>query len=218
MNAMYLPSHFEEARQDVLHDFMRTHPFALLVTQGEPGLDANAVPFLLDAHRGPLGTLRAHVARANPVWQDARRDADSLVVFQGPQAYVSPAWYATKAQTGKVVPTWNYLMVEARGRLRIHDDADWVRQLVGELTTVHEAARDTPWSVTDAPAHYIDTMLRAIVGIELELTSLRGKWKASQNRSAADRDGVAKGLSAVNRDDAQDMSRQVRYPGMPGDR
>ncbi len=208
---MYLPTHFEECRPDVLHRLLHEHPLGLLVTQGDGGLDANPIPFLLDPERGPHGTLRGHVARANPVWREARTDVASLVVFQGPQAYVSPAWYASKAETGKVVPTWNYVMVQARGRLVVRDDAAWLRRLVGELTARHESARPVAWQVDDAPADYIDAMLRAIVGIEIELSALTGKWKVSQNRSAADRDGVARGLAAAPPapDDAHAMAALV---------
>ena len=205
---MYLPSHFEESRAEVLHQLMRTHPLGLLVTQSTPHaegapapIEANALPFHLDAARGPHGTLVAHVARANPVWREARTDAEALVVFQGPQAYISPGWYATKAETGKVVPTWNYVLVEARGRLIVRDDAAWVHALVSTLTDLHEAARPAPWKVTDAPADYIAVTQRAIVGIEVELSSLKGKWKVSQNRSAADRAGVVQGLTAIGRED-----------------
>lgn len=211
---MYLPAHFEESRPEVLHALMRRHPLGLLITQsatptgGEPpAVEANALPFHVEPARGPHGTLVAHVARANPVWREARTDADVLVVFQGPQAYVSPGWYATKADTGKVVPTWNYVLVEARGRLVVRDDAAWVHALVSGLTDVHEASRPVPWKVADAPADYIAATQRAIVGIEIELTSLRGKWKVSQNRSAADRAGVAQGLAAIGRDDAAALVR-----------
>lgn len=205
---MYLPSHFEESRAEVLHQLMRTHPLGLLVTQARQHADsapapieANALPFHLDAARGPHGTLVAHVARANPVWHEARTDAEVMVVFQGPQAYISPGWYATKAESGKVVPTWNYVLVEARGRLIVRDDAAWVHALVSTLTDLHEAARPAPWKVTDAPADYIAATQRAIVGIEVELTSLKGKWKVSQNRSLADRASVVRGLTAIGRDD-----------------
>ncbi|HEX6703245.1 MAG TPA: FMN-binding negative transcriptional regulator [Albitalea sp.] len=208
---MYLPAHFDERRPEVLHALVRSHPLGLMVTQDAHGeLAANTVPFLLDPERGPHGTLRAHVARANPVWRDARTDSASLVVFQGPQAYVSPNWYAAKAESGKVVPTWNYVMVQARGRVRFVDDAAWLRTLVGELTDRHEAGHPAPWKVDDAPADYVATMLRAIVGIEIPLDSLVGKWKVSQNRSADDRAGVVAGLAS---DGAQAMARQVARPG-----
>ena len=206
---MYLPSHFEENRLDILQQTLRSHPLGLLLTLGANGIEANAIPFLFDAERGPHGTLRGHVARANPVWREARADVPATVVFQGPQAYVSPAWYATKAETGKVVPTWNYVMVQARGPLTVIDDAAWLRRLVGELTARHEGPRAAPWKVDDAPPDYIDTMLRAIVGIEIPLESLQGKWKVSQNRPAADRAGVVQGLAESN----AAMAAQVRAPG-----
>lgn len=192
---MYAPRHFEETRPEVLHELVRTHPLGLLVTQDAGDeLSANPVPFLLEHDAAGRAVLRAHVARANPVWQAARRDVDSLVVFQGPQAYISPGWYATKAEHGKVVPTWNYVMVQARGRLQVHEDAPWLLSLVTRLTQRHEAALPRPWAVADAPADFIDGMLRAIVGIEIPLDALVGKWKVSQNRSSADREGVAAGL------------------------
>lgn len=192
---MYLPAHFEETRPEVLHELVRTHPLGLLVTSGPAGLQANPVPFMLDPGTdGAAPVLRAHVARANPVWREARTDVESLVVFQGPQAYISPSLYPTKAATGKVVPTWNYVMVQARGTLRIVDEAPWLHALVTRLTDRHEAKRAAPWAVSDAPGDYIDTMLRAIVGIEITLSALTGKWKVSQNRNAADRGGVVDGL------------------------
>jgi transcriptional regulator len=193
---MYLPTHFEETRHEVLHELVRTHPLGLLITLGPAGLQANPVPFMLDAGGDGATVLRAHVARANPVWREARTDVEALVVFQGPQAYISPSMYPTKAATGKVVPTWNYVMVQARGTLRVVDDAPWLHALVNRLTDRHEASRAVPWAVSDAPADYVDTMLRAIVGIEITLNALTGKWKVTQNRSAADRDGVVHGLRA----------------------
>ena len=194
---MYLPAHFEETRPEVLHALVHDHPLGLLVTRDAAGeLAANSVPCILDADpAGGPGILRAHVARANPLWRAARGDVDTLVVFQGEQAYISPAFYPSKAEHGKVVPTWNYVMVQARGRLRAVEDTDWLRAFVTRLTERHEAPRAQPWAVSDAPADYIATMLRAIVGIEIVLSSLTGKWKVSQNRSAPDREGVARGLA-----------------------
>ena len=206
---MYLPTHFEETRAEVLHAAVRAHPLGLLVTHGAGGLDANPIPFMLDVDDAGQATLRGHVARANPLWREAR-DTDTLVVFQGPQAYVSPGWYPTKAETGKVVPTWNYVVVQARGPLRVHDDAAWLHALVSRLTDHHEAPRATPWAVSDAPDDYIATMLRAIVGIEIPLAALTGKWKTSQNRNAADRDGVARGLAELGTEDATAMVPLVR--------
>ena len=210
---MYLPAHFAESRPEVLATLVRSHPFGLLVTQsGDGGVDANSIPFVLDpGSPGTLGVLRGHVGRANPLWQTARGDVDSLVVFQGPQGYVSPAWYPSKAEHGKVVPTWNYVMVQARGKLRAIDDADWLRGFVTRLTERHEGGRDAPWAVSDAPADYVATMLRAIVGIEITLTSLTGKWKVSQNRPAADRAGVVAGLTREDGDPA--LAREVESPG-----
>jgi transcriptional regulator len=200
---MYLPAHFAETRPEPLHELIGKHPLGMLVTMSDAGLQANPVPFVLDADpAGGPGILRAHVARANPLWRETRGDVESLVVFQGPQAYISPGWYPSKLEHGKAVPTWNYVMVQARGTLRAIDDADWVRAFVTRLTTRHEAVQAKPWAVTDAPPEFIDTMVRAIVGIEITLTALTGKWKVSQNRSIADRGGVAAGLHAAGLADA----------------
>ena len=207
---MYLPSHFEESRAEVLHAALRAHPLGLLITQGESGLAANPIPFMLDVADDGSRVLRGHVARANPLWREARGDVDSLIVFQGPQAYVSPGWYATKAETGKVVPTWNYVMVQARGPLRVKDDAAWLHALVTRLTERHETPQAAPWAVSDAPTDYIATMLRAIVGIEIPVSSLTGKWKVSQNRNMADREGVVRGLSEQGTADAAAMAQLVR--------
>jgi transcriptional regulator len=216
---MYLPTHFEETRVDVMHTLMRAQPLALLVTLSDAGLQANPLPFLIDPEPAPFGTLRGHVARANPLWRESRLDVDSLVVFQGPQAYVSPSFYPSKAEHGKVVPTWNYVTVQARGRLRAVDEAAWVHALVQRLTETHEAARATPWAVRDAPDDYIATMLRAIVGIEIVLTGLVGKWKVSQNRGTADRQGVARGLlhsvTSEGGTEAEQMARLVGLGGAP---
>ncbi len=198
---MYLPSHFEETRPAVLRALLRQHPLGLLITQDAVGAPvANAIPFLLDAERGEFGTLVGHVARANPVWQPPAAGLvapQALVVFQGPDGYISPNGYPSKADHGKVVPTWNYAMVQARGPLRVLDDAATTRALVTRLTAHHEAAQRQPWAVTDAPDDYIDAMVRAIVCIEIPLTSLVGKYKLSQNRSAADRAGVVANLQTA---------------------
>ncbi len=210
---MYLPPHFAESRPNVLRGFIAAQPLGLLVTLNRAGgIDANSVPFFLDAADDAApGVLRAHVARANPLWKEARDDVDALVVFQGPHGYVSPGWYPSKAEHGKVVPTWNYIMVQARGRLRAVDDKAWLRAFVTRLTDHHEGGRATPWAVTDAPADFIEATLGAIVGIEIVLSSLVGKWKVSQNRSAADRAGVVDGLLR-ERDDAA-LAAEVRTPG-----
>ena len=219
---MYQPAHFVESRPEVLHRLVREHPFGLLVTDGASGLAANGMPFLLDVDpAGGPGVLRAHVARANPVWKEVRTDRDALIVFQGPQGYVSPAWYPSKAEHGKVVPTWNYIVVQGRGTVRFVDDPAWLRAFVGRLTDQHEAGRVAAeggrgapvWAVSDAPDEFVETMLKAIVGVEIPLSSLVGKWKMSQNRSRADRDGVAAGLERGPGDAAAAMARAVRDAG-----
>jgi transcriptional regulator len=190
---MYTPSHFSETRAEPLRQLLRDHPLGLLVTHGPQGLDANPLPFLFDEAPGTPGVLTAHVARANPVWREAA-GSEALAVFQGPQAYVSPNWYPSKAENGKAVPTWNYIVVQARGQLVVRDDMDWLRRFVTRLTERHEATQAAPWQVGDAPADYLDAMLRGIVGLEIPLTSLSGKWKMSQNHPAANRAGVSRGL------------------------
>jgi transcriptional regulator len=206
---MYLPSHFEEKRPEVLHQLIREHPLGALVTLGREGLDANHVPFEFDPEPAPFGTLRAHVARSNPVWQDFSKDVEALVVFQGAQAYISPSWYASKKEGGKVVPTYNYMVVHAYGAMRVIDDPAWVLGLVERLTDRHEAGRAGRWKVTDAPRDYIDKMLAAIVGIEIPVSKLIGKWKVSQNQPQANREGVVNGLREIGDDNAVEMARAV---------
>jgi len=208
VSRVYLPAHFEETRPDVLHELIRLHPLGTLVTCGPGGLNANHVPFEYDPQPAPLGTLRAHVARANPVWREAGA-VEPLVIFQGPQAYITPSWYQTKQQTGKVVPTFNYLVVHAYGRLRAIEDSAWLHDFVARLTARFEAPRAQPWAVTDAPEDFIAAQLRAIVGIELSLTRLIGKWKTSQNRPAVDRAGVIEGLRASGDAVAQAMAAAI---------
>ncbi|MFM8900757.1 MAG: FMN-binding negative transcriptional regulator [Burkholderiales bacterium] len=216
---MYCPSHFVEERPEVMQQLMQSHPLGLLVTHDGQEIEANPIPWLLDPDPdGGPGILRAHVARANPVWQRTRCDVDSLVVFQGPQHYVSPNWYPSKKLTHQEVPTWNYCMVQGRGRLKVHEDADWLLDLVSRLSAEHEQAmheqtQAQPWSVNDAPKAYIDKMLRAIVGIELVLTSLTGKWKVSQNKKEADRQGVVAALQSLEPEQARAMAAQVAEPG-----
>lgn len=206
---MYVPSHFEETRIEVLHQLIRESSFAALVTLGSDGLDANHIPFELDASPAPFGTLRAHVARGNPVWRDFSKDVEALVVFRGPQAYITPSWYQTKRETGKVVPTYNYIVVHAHGPLRVVEDQAWLRGLVERLTNRYEAARPEPWKITDAPGDFIEKQLLAIVGLEVPITKLVGKWKVSQNRPEADRDGVVRGLRAIGDADAVAMANLV---------
>lgn len=206
---MYLPAAFAQHDPAELQALMHEHPLATLVTLGADGLTADAIPLAFDAVAGPHGTLRGHVARANPLWQQADGQP-VLAVFHGPQAYVTPSWYPGKAATHKVVPTWNYTVVQARGTLRAVPDAPWLHALVTELTARHEAGRATPWAVSDAPDDYVQQMLRAIIGIEIVVTQLTGKWKISQNRAEPDRLGVADGLQKEAGAQAQAMAALVR--------
>ena len=212
---MYLPSHFEETRPEVLRQLIRNHPLGTLVTFGADGLNANHVPFEFDPDPAPLGTLRAHVARANPVWREFSKEVEPLVIFQGPQSYITPSWYQTKKETGKVVPTFNYIVVHAYGGLRIIEDAGWLRKFVGGLTDRFESARAQPWGIGDAPEDFIAMQLRAIVGIEITVTRLIGKWKASQNRPAADQKGVVAGLRESDDAVARAMAAVVERNGSP---
>ncbi len=207
---MYLPKHFEQHDREQVIALMRERPLATLITTTPEGPSADLIPLEFIADEGPHGTLRGHVARANPLWQ--RAGTTALAVFTGPEAYISPGWYASKKEHGKVVPTWNYTMVQARGTLRAVEAAPWLHALVNRLTDHHEAAQATPWHVSDAPDDYVQQMLRAIVGIEIPLDSLIGKWKVSQNRSAADRAGTAQGLAASH----AAMAELVRLAKPPG--
>ena len=209
---MHNPPAFKEDRIPVLHDLIRARSFAALVTLGPDGLTADHIPLELDPEPAPLGTLRGHVARANPVWQSYRKDVEVLAVFQGPDVYVTPAWYPTKQESGKVVPTWNYAVVHAHGSLRVIDDREWLRALVTRLTDRHESGRPQPWHVTDAPDDFIDGMLKGIVGLEIPITRLEGKWKMSQNRNAADRAGVVQGLRAAADGPSVAVADLVRGP------
>jgi transcriptional regulator len=180
---MYLPKHFAETDLDTLHALIRANPLATLVLHGPDGLDANHVPLQLDPDAGPNGTLRGHIARANPLVRHGAQE-EILVIFQGVHSYVSPSGYATKAEHGRVVPTWNYTAVHAYGRLQLIDDADWLLTQLTTLTAEHEAPLAQPWAVGDAPADYIEKMLGAVVGIEIPIERLIGKWKVSQNQPA----------------------------------
>jgi transcriptional regulator len=207
---MYIPKHFDETRVEVLHEFIRARPLGALVTLTPNGLDANHIPFEIDPEPLPFGTLRGHIARANPLWRDFSRDVGVLVIFQGPSEYISPSWYPTKRETAKVVPTWNYAVVHAHGPLQTINDQAWLRGFIEKLTNRHEAGRNEPWKVTDAPADFVDKMLGAIVGIEIPVTRLIGKWKVSQNRPAKDQAGVVEGLLQEGHDSAAAMASLVR--------
>ncbi|MCK9380381.1 MAG: FMN-binding negative transcriptional regulator [Sulfuritalea sp.] len=205
---MYLPAQFEESRTEVLRELMREHPFATLVTHGADGLTANHLPLHLEPEIGPFGALQGHVARANRLWQQFA-DTEVLVIFHGPQVYVTPSWYETKREHGKAVPTWNYVVVHARGRLRAIDDPAWLVQQLETLVTHHEADFAEPWQIDDAPPDYIDKMMAAIVGIEITITELKGKWKVSQNQPAVNRAGVVAGLREQGTDAALQMAELV---------
>ena len=191
---MYLPVHFAEPRVEVLQEAFRTAGLVTLVTSGANGLDASHVPMLIDREPPPLGRLLGHVARANPQWHTTPSHSAALAIFLGPDAYVTPSWYPSKGDTGRVVPTWNYLAIHAHGTVRFFQDRERLLDLVTRLTDRQEQARPHPWKVSDAPEDYVDGLLKGIVGVEMTITRLEGKWKASQNRSDADRRSVAQGL------------------------
>ena len=207
---MYVPSHFSESRIDVLHDAIRGAGIATLVTLTKDGLIASHVPLLLDPEPAPYGTLIGHLARPNPQARGAIGEA--LVIFQGPDAYITPSWYATKRETGKVVPTWNYVAIHAAGPIEFFDDTDRLLDIVTRLTEKQEAGRTAPWAVSDAPANFVQGMLKGIVGFAIPLTRLEGKWKMSQNRPAEDRAGVVAGLAAEGRDDVAALVPQPASP------
>lgn len=208
---MYIPAHFAITDPAALHRIVREHPLGMLVTHGEHGLDADHIPFELDPARGTLGTLTAHVARANPVWQRCPTGTPVMVVFRGAEAFISPNWYPSKHEAHRQVPTWNYEVVHAHGTLTVHDDERWVRGLVARLTRQHEAAEPKPWKMSDSAPEFIDGMLRNIVGIEVTLTSLVGKAKLSQNKEARDRLSAADTLASRGHEElAQAMRGTTR--------
>lgn len=203
---MYIPSAFREERLDVMHSLIRAHPLGTLVTADSAGLQANLLPFTLAASNG-AGILRAHMARTNEQLAALRNGAEALIIFQGPQAYISPSWYVSAQEHGHVVPTWNYVVVQARGKACVIGDPDWLFSQIEQLTNAQESARPYPWSVSRAPARFIQEQLQAIAGIEIPIDQLEGKWKVSQNRSEADRRAVATAL--VEHGDAE-MAELVR--------
>lgn len=195
---MYTPPAFREDDVPTLHAMMRAAPLATFVTAGPGGLMATPLPLFIDPDEGRLGTLYGHVARANPQWREGATEA--LAVFMGPDAYVTPSWYATKRETGKVVPTWNYVAVHAGGPVAFTDDPARLLELVTRLRAIHEAARPEPWAVSDAPEAFVRAQLKGIVGFRMPILRLEGKRKMSQNRPAADRAGVADGLAESPRE------------------
>ncbi len=215
---MYQPPHFREDRLDVQHALIRAHPFGALVSIGPDGLTANHYPFTVDAVAGPLGTLRAHMSKANTQWKSLDGAGEVLAIFQGDEGYITPSWYETKRETGKAVPTWNYALVHVYGRARAIQDRDWLARHVSELTDLHEAGREEPWAVSDAPSDFVDGLLKGIVGVEIEITRIEGKWKMSQNRPAADRAGVVEGLAAQGDERSRALAGLVEAAGAPGTR
>ena len=195
---MYVHKAFVENRIPVLHSFMRTHPFVSLITSGSSGLIGSHLPMVLEAKEWEMGVLRGHLSRANPQWRDLSPEVQALVIFSGPDHYITPSWYAEKEITGKVVPTWNYAVVHAYGFLKIIEDAEWLRAHLGALTPIHEGTFEKPWKISDAPAEYISSQVKGIVGLELRIERMEGKWKLNQNRSEVDRRGVVEGLDALD--------------------
>lgn len=206
---MYIPKHFEEPRIDVMHELIRAHPLATLVTLSSSGLNANHIPLYLSDDSSAFGTLQGHIARSNSMWSDFAKDVEALAVFQGPDAYITPSWYATKKETGKVAPTWNYAVVHACGFLRVIDDASWVRAHLDALTAHQEAAFPEPWAVSDAPHDFTEKLIEAVVGIEIIVTRLSGKWKVNQNQPPQNQAGVIQGLNASGVRDAVPMAALV---------
>lgn len=206
---MYVPSHFEEQRPQELRRLMQEYPLGTLVTLGAEGLNANHIPFEFDAEAGPCGTLRAHVARANPVWKDGSNEVEALVIFQGAQRYISPSWYPTKKEDGRAVPTYNYMTVHAYGRMRAIDDPAWLHAQLERLSERHEAGMAQPWKLAEAPADYINKMVRAILGIEIPLSRAIGKWKVSQNQPEVNRLGIEQALRDIGDDNAVAMAQEI---------
>lgn len=199
---MYVPAHFEESKIETLHDLMVAHPLATLVTMTSNGINANHIPLHLVKDKGQYGTLQGHVARANSVWSDIDNNVESLIIFQGPNSYITPSWYPTKQENEKVIPTWNYVTVHAYGKLRVIDDPVWIKSQLELLTAQQEASFDKPWAVSDAPVEFTNKMISAIVGIEILITKLTGKWKVSQNQPALNQAGVVEGLKSLSNSEA----------------
>ena len=197
---MYQPPHFIETDETVLRALIEAHPLGLLISAAGDDVLANPVPFLVSVRDG-ITTLRAHLSKANPQWRHIQDGARVLAVFQGADSYITPSWYASKAEHGKVVPTWNYAMVQARGTASVHEGPEWLGPQVSELTDRHESDRPAAWKVDDAPEAFVEAQLRGIVGIEIAVAQLTGKWKVSQNRPEADRRGVHAGLTGQGEDD-----------------
>ncbi len=210
---MYQPPHFREDRIEVQHDLIRAHPLGLLITAGPSGLLANAIPFVIDPDTSERGTLRAHLSRGNPHWRELTAVEQCLIVFQGPHEYITPSWYPTKHEHGKAVPTWNYVTVHAWGRPAVIEDAGWLRRHLEDLTLLKEGTRPKPWLVSDAPAPYLAAQMKGIVGVEIPIDRIEGKWKVSQNKLEVDRAGVVAGLRNEGGESAKIMADLVTERG-----
>lgn len=208
---MYQLPGFAETDEDVMRALIEAHPLGLLISASADFVEANPIPFLVSVQDGAT-RLRAHLSRGNQQWKHIRDGATVLVVFQGADTYVTPSWYPSKAEHGKVVPTWNFAMVQARGTVTVHEGADWLGDQIRDLTDRHETGRPSPWKVTDAPEKFVKAQLRGIVGLDIAVTELTGKWKVSQNRSEADRNGVEAGLAEGGETDMAGLVR--RYGGV----
>jgi len=206
---MYIPSHNAETRLPVLRQMMAAHPLAAVITLGQDGLIATHMPLVLEDDGSEFGVLKGHVSRANPQWRSPAPNVDALAIFSGPQHYISPNWYPGKLDDGKEVPTWNYVVVHAYGALRIVEDAEWLLAHLNSLTNTHEAASPMPWKVSDAPADFIATLMKGIVGFEIPIRKLEGKWKVSQNRNEADRLGAIDGLSRLDTTESGVMANLI---------
>lgn len=212
---MYIPEHFAQQDIDIMHDLMVQHPFATLFCHARRGLDAHHLPFELELGQSQFGVLQAHVARNNPVWRDLENGDEVLVVFQAGDAYISPNWYPSKHQHHQQVPTWNYRVVHVYGNVKIYDDERYVRGVVARLTRRHEASQEKPWKMSDAPPDYIASMLRAIVGIEIEITQIQAKFKLGQNKTTQDIFGAAAGLQQIGQ---QDMANAMHLAAQDKDK
>lgn len=206
---MYTPSQLREERLPVLHSLITEHPFGALVTCGEQGPTAEHIPFVLHSDESDNGTLRGHVGRHNPLAQQINDGVPTLVIFQGPQTYITPTWYPSKAEHGKVVPTWNYALVHAYGKLSFVHDEIWLREHLESLTLSQEADQRIPWKPDDAPATFLNRQITGIVGVEIKIDRFEGKWKVSQNKGPSDRNGVVDGLRAVDTDETNAMAKLV---------
>jgi transcriptional regulator len=207
---MYLPKIHEETRLDVLHSLIRQHSLGTWVLANETELNVNHIPFVLDSSRGEFGTLFGHVARANPIWQTPTTALPSVIIFRGPQTYITPSWYPSKHQHGKAVPTWNYAVVTAHGHPEYIEDPAWLYDHLSHLTDANEASQALPWKIGDAPQEFTEKLLSAIVGVKIPLQRIEGKWKTNQNRQEADKIGVIAGLLEKGDDDSVAMASLVR--------